>query len=59
MTFELGQYVEINGQNLRVIGLDFCEERIELLNSFDIDIWIDTRDIHKRTVKKYKKLYAA
>jgi|TARA_R110000823_G_scaffold29339_8_gene85157 hypothetical protein len=59
MTFELGQYVEINGQNLRVIGLDFCEERIELSNSFDIDIWIDTRDIHKRTVKKYKKLYAA
>jgi hypothetical protein len=59
MTFELGQYVEINGQNLRVIGLDFCEERVNLSNSFDIDIWIDTRDIHKRTVKKYKKLYAA
>jgi hypothetical protein len=59
MTFELGQYVEINGQNLRVIGLDFCEERVNLSNSFDIDIWIDTRDIHKRTIKKYKKLYAA
>tara|TARA_R110000824_G_scaffold20545_19_gene77458 strand:+ start:243 stop:422 length:180 start_codon:yes stop_codon:yes gene_type:complete len=59
MTFELGQYVEINGQNLRVIGLDFCEERIELSNSFDINFWMDTKDVHKRTVKKYKKLYAA
>jgi hypothetical protein len=59
MTFELGQYVEINGQNLRVIGLDFCEERVNLSNDFDINFWMDTKDVHKRTVKKYKKLYAA
>ena len=49
----------MNGQNLRVIGLDFYKERVNLSNSFDINFWMDTKDVHKRTIKKYKKLYAA
>ena len=59
MTFELGQHIRMNGQNLRVISLDFDKGRVQVSNGFDIKFWMKANIIHKDTIKKYKKLYAA
>lgn len=49
----------MNGQNLRVISLDFDKGRVQLSNGFDIKFWMKANIIHKDTIKNYKKLYAA
>jgi len=53
----------MNGQNLRVIGLDFDKGRVQFTtlvsNGFDIKFWMKADIIHKDMIKNYKKLYAA